>query len=353
MIIEIQLPFPDRYTQSLAAQAAETKRDHQQDAAATSAVDTKQGDGTKAEEMQVLTRDQQLKLKASSKTRKNGAKNPRKRRKGKGKRKTTVSRRRKILKPKLADQNGPSEECEESPAKRRKEAASSSSTKNPRARSVKKTVTKRVSKAKASVERSAPSKPLAPKEKPSEPEGKPAAKAQAKAASKQKAKAKACPKVKAKAKARGRPRVTAQDQNEAWVEVQKGSPLYKASQVKMLEDFALGFDSNLSVKSDTFKKMAKEHVKEWDQYRLNLYWTRGTVGVHSYHLNKDILHFGFNQSSACEIYRMTVALLCAIVSADGLEKGEPYEKDGELNLQLKHNAYLALFLMANKSETES
>ena len=187
----------------------------------------------------------------------------------------------------------------------------------PGVKSVKKTVRKRVAKVKASAAASGASAESPIHAKPSEPKGKPPAKPKAKATPGAKEKAKACPKVKPQAKtkaARGRPRVTAQDQNEAWVELQKGSPLYKASQVKTLEEFALGFDPDLSVKSDQFKALAKAQVQELDGYRLNCYWSRATVGVHSHHLNKDILHFGFNQSSACEAYRLSVALICAIIS---------------------------------------
>ena len=292
-------------------------------------MDTKQGDGTK-KEMQVLTRDQQLRLKATSKTGKNkGNKNPKKKRKGKGKNKTpkaTVSRRRKILKPELADRTKHSEECAESPKKKRAKkaaASSSSSTMKSGVKSVKKTVRKRVAKVKASAasaasaEDPAPSNPMAPNARPSQPEDKPAAKSKAKATPCAKVKAKAHPKAKSQAKAkaaRGRPRVTAQDQNKAWVELQEGSPLYKASQVKMLEDFALGFDPNLSVKSDQFKALARGHLQEWVGHRLNCYWSRCTVGVHSHSQNRDILHFGYNQSSACDVYKMAVALMCAILS---------------------------------------
>ena len=209
--------------------------------------------------------------------------------------------------------------------KRAKKAAasSSSSTMKSGVKSVKKTVQKRVAKVKASAasaasaESPAPSRPMAPNARPSEPEDKPAAKSKAKTTPCAKVKAKARPKAKSQAKARaarGRPRVTAQDQNEAWVELQKGSALYKASQVKMLEDFALGFDPNLSVKSDQFKALAKGHLQEWVGHRLNCYWSRCTLGVHAHSQNRDILHFGYNQSSACDVYKMAVALMCAILS---------------------------------------
>ena len=58
-------------------------------------------------------------------------------------------------------------------------------------------------------------------------------------------------------------------------------------------------------------------------------------------------------ANTCICASENIEIILPTSEADGLENGEPYEKDGQLNLELKHNAYLALFFMANKSETES
>lgn len=93
-----------------------------------------------------------------------------------------------------------------------------------------------------------------------------------------------------------------------------GSPLYKDDLVIELADFAAGFDPKLSIKGDKFKGLARGKMDKFSEYRINAYWTRAGVGVHSLCDGNDVLHFAFNQTSACDVHKMTVALKCAMIS---------------------------------------
>ncbi|CAK9034098.1 unnamed protein product [Durusdinium trenchii] len=256
--------------------------------------------------------------------------------------KARVSRKRKILKPNhsaMDEAIEASEGHEKSKIAKKTPSASSSSA---AAKATQETTTKRKTRTKDKAQPSAPSRPNAKSAKSSSSKGKGATASPKEPASKKAS-------GKAKAKARGRPRVTVDGQNEAWLTAQMGSPLYKDDLVIELADFAAGFDPKLSIKGDKFKGLARGKMDKFSEYRINAYWTRAGVGVHSLCDGNDVLHFAFNQTSACDVHKMTVALKCAMISAAGFENHEPYEKDGELNLQLKHNALLALYRLGQLS----
>ncbi|CAL1145654.1 unnamed protein product [Cladocopium goreaui] len=190
----------------------------------------------------------------------------------------------------------------------------------------------------------------------------PMAKAKAKAKTKATCKAAASPKAKntrkkqvkeapegeaTPKKTRGRKAV--RNTGDDYWEEQKTSPLFSAEMVKELEEFALRFDTSLEVKSTKFKEFCSaQQDKELWHHRLNRYWTRMTCGVTLKETGKDVLHFGFTSSCACDVHKMAISVKCAMISAVGLENKEPYERDGLLNEKLKHNAALALFLLANR-----
>ena len=90
------------------------------------------------------------------------------------------------------------------------------------------------------------------------------------------------------------------------------SEKFNPGQVKMCEKFAKSFDPEMEVKSNAFKQEARGRLPSFSTYRLNIYWTRASVGVTHVKNNKDVVNFSFNTSSACSVHKIAVALRCAI-----------------------------------------
>ena len=115
-------------------------------------------------------------------------------------------------------------------------------------------------------------------------------------------------------KTRGRKAV--RDTGDDYWEEQKRSRLFSADLVKELEQFALRFDTSLEVKSQKFKDFCSEQQdKELRDHRLNRYWTRTSCGVTLKETGKDVLHFAFTSSRACDVHKMAMSVKCAMISA--------------------------------------
>ena len=115
-------------------------------------------------------------------------------------------------------------------------------------------------------------------------------------------------------KTRGRKAV--RNTGDDYWEEQKQSPLFSAEMVKELEEFALRFDTSLDVKGQKFKEFCSaQQDKELWYHRLNRYWTRMTCGVTLKETGKDVLHFGFTSSCACDVHKMAISVKCAMISA--------------------------------------
>ena len=53
---------------------------------------------------------------------------------------------------------------------------------------------------------------------------------------------------------------------------------------------------------------------DYDGYRLNIYWTRCSVGVTDRATGKDVVYYSYNNSSACVAHKIAVALKCGMKS---------------------------------------
>ncbi|CAK9035525.1 unnamed protein product [Durusdinium trenchii] len=94
---------------------------------------------------------------------------------------------------------------------------------------------------------------------------------------------------------------------------------------------------------------------EWT--KLMPYWTRNGCGVKVWDMEAnqymDRETFTFNCSSAPRRCKLAIAVRCAELAAIGIDKEEEgYEKDGHQIKILKHNANLALFLLANDQSVD-
>ena len=151
----------------------------------------------------------------------------------------------------------------------------------------------------------------------------PKRKAKAKAAPKSKAKnktpkPKVAAKAKAKAKSRGRPKSQANDPKVIRAQLM-GDAKYAKHQVDDITSFCDHVTSQAGDKptSPEFKKFVRSLIPDhFQSYAIqNIYWTRGSVGVMDWATGRDILHFSFNQSAATEAARMAAAVKCAIIAA--------------------------------------
>ncbi|CAK9118394.1 unnamed protein product [Durusdinium trenchii] len=166
-----------------------------------------------------------------------------------------------------------------------------------------------------------------------------------------KPKGKSKPKAKAKPKAKGKARAKAQSQKgpEEVAEEFRSDSKSSSEQFTDISNFLDRFEPYEKVQDKRFKSFARSLIPDLEKHSLdNIYWTRGNVGITKLETGKDILHFSFNQSSATDAQKMAVSIKCAIIAAQGLDKGLDYRKDGPLTEKLKHNAQLVLFLAANK-----
>lgn len=259
------------------------------------------GDGNK-----VLTRNDQLLLKAASKEKRSrkGKKgqNGKKARKGKKSKKdhakavkpktkkAKLSRKRKVLKAYAGAVDDASEHMAAKPCAVPSASSSNSRLKTPAGKGIK--VKKTIDKA---------------------PRGKKATDPKPKASPKRKA----SPKTKAAPKAKGRPRGPKNDVN--FVDRQRESHLFSAAMVEDFEAFAKKFDISMDVKSTKFKEFARSFqetsYQSYQYYRLNIYWTRTSCGVTEKASYKDAVTFSFNSSSAHDVYKIAVAIRCAMIAA--------------------------------------
>ena len=183
---------------------------------------------------------------------------------------------------------------------------------------------------------------------------------------------------------------------------------YSEEQCKEIAQFAGQFDERDDVQNKRFKNLARSLIPDLTHHAINnIYWKKGIVGLTKLETGKDMLHFSFNQSSASAAHKLAVSIKCTIIAvtqrhlnqqllwtcltmqvvccilfvasirtvssvilhacshetskrkiwsfgllvpasqAEGLERNEPYAKDSELTLKVKHNANLVLFLCAN------
>ena len=142
------------------------------------------------------------------------------------------------------------------------------------------------------------------------PKAKCAPKAKAKCAPKRKA----APKAESKAKGKGRGK-SKKGPGDDFLAIQTQSNLFNAEMAKELEEFAKSFDTTMVVTSPAFKQVARSHVPKYESVRLNIYWTRTSVGVTSLETQKDVATFSFNTSSACDVHKIGVALNCGMRAA--------------------------------------
>ena len=282
----------------------------------------------------VLTRDDQLRFKATNKEdRKQKAKarkgkkgkNGKKKNKGKGNKaltgtKAPISRKRRMMKKQTSQDEKTLDVAEpemtEKPQKKPRKVPTGSSTDVPKSRSKRKAEAVEPVNVDEKPPRKRKTCTAEPEGKVSEAKPKAKAKAKAKAASKTGAAPKkgAAPKAKAsavkpKAKAKGRPK---KDRKDDFMKRGYESEKFNPGQVKMCEKFAKSFDPEMEVKSNAFKQEARGRLPSFSTYRLNIYWTRASVGVTHVKNNKDVVNFSFNTSSACSVHKIAVALRCAI-----------------------------------------
>ena len=242
----------------------------------------------KVPEPKVLTRNDQLKMKQTTKSKgknKRSGKKTKKTRKGKATKK--VSRKRKILhssspsKKATVELGASSAELEEPPQPKRPRRAKPTAS--------------------------------ASSEKP-----KPKAKAKAKSAAGPKPKQPRTPakaKAKAKSTAKGRPRRTGVSADQ-----QMQSPLYSDDLVKTLTAAARELDPDACITSSKFKNQVRANLDEFEGHRLNIYWSRAGCGVTSYKEDRDVASFSFNCSSARDVCKLGVAMKCASICAAQPEK---------------------------------
>ena len=144
-----------------------------------------------------------------------------------------------------------------------------------------------------------------------------------------KAKAKASPKAKAKEakakdkvikggkvdkvppKRKGRGKQQGADGDEKHV---------KRTIVDNLKNFALQIGKAWEdIRNPKFKEFLRSKVQDHcEKSRLNIYWSKATCGVHVYETCTDIHHFTFNGTQACAPYRIAVATKCAEAAATQL-----------------------------------
>ena len=121
-----------------------------------------------------------------------------------------------------------------------------------------------------------------------------------------KAKPKTAPKAKADCK-RGKKKVG----SEPSLEDQKAHKHYSAQLVDKLVSFANQVDVGMNVRAEAFKVTMRKKLVEMHGYRLNIYWTRQSCGVTNITEGKDLGTFSFNGSSACDAHRIAVAIKCS------------------------------------------
>lgn len=279
-----------------------------------------------------VTRDQQLRLKSTKKTTRRdkiakgkAAKTKRKGRKATkrtkkaGKRNEKeedkgstkgISRKRKILKQE-AKTSAPATIPDEPPRKRKQEKLPSASSKVEPSTPACKRLAMKKSRADTEDLQTTPDAPA--------PKARAKAKAKAKAAVKDNGKTrvkgnkgenKAGPKAKAKAKGRAK-----KQKDDGYLDRQRDSMHFDAKLAVEFEDFARAFHPGMDVKSAEFKQRARQMIPELKGLRLNLYWTRFSVGLLSFESGRDVGNFSFNTSSAPCAHRMVVALKCALALA--------------------------------------
>lgn len=93
-------------------------------------------------------------------------------------------------------------------------------------------------------------------------------------------------------------------------------PLYCPAIESMLVEFARDCSRfSRDVKSPKFKLFVRNHLSEHSQTALNIYWTRSNCGVTDKNTGADINNFSFNASTACATHRLACAVKCADLAA--------------------------------------
>ena len=278
------------------------------------------GAGSKADKEkedgeEVLTRDEQLRFKASSKVKRSAGESGKgkkaKSNKGKGKKKSKakgkkrgtdskgISRKRQVLRKSKRTKD---DKDDYEPAK--DEGGETSEELPP----------KQIKRPRKTREPTKPKKTDQRAKDPVKPKAKAKGKAKAKASPTKgtrskadpKAKVKASPKAKASCR-RGKKKVG----SEASLEDQKNHEHYSAELVDKLVSFAKQVDTGANVKSEAFKVGMRKKLVEMNGYRLNIYWTRQSCGVTNTTEGKDLGTFSFNGSSASDAERIAVAIKCS------------------------------------------
>ena len=86
-------------------------------------------------------------------------------------------------------------------------------------------------------------------------------------------------------------------------------------QVTTLVEFAHQVGADWDHKSSQFKAHVRSLTTPLEKHRLNIYWTKTTCGVHDTENQTDPHHFSFNDSRAYPCYRTAVATKCAEMAA--------------------------------------
>ena len=274
---------------------------------------------------EVVMRDQQLRMKSERKGARRdkiakGKKGKGKKGKGKkGKGKKGVSRKRAMLKKKATADSWPDND-EVPGGKRKKSLPSSSSKAKPPApkKKVLKSILKNKGEKKYADAMASEAGATGLKPTPAQ-EGKTRMKSTAKAKAKATAKAPkakaAAPKAAGKGKGKGRGKGRSNDGSQVLSRMQENQ-LHDPSMVKLLKSFAESFDLNvwMDVKANAFKAHARGLAPTYENHRLTIYWTRCSAGVYSGERARDVVNFSFNTFSACDVYKIAVALKCAMES---------------------------------------
>lgn len=303
------------------------------------------GEGTTGS-VTFVTRDQQLRRKAEKKASRKkgkGATGSAKTKKHKGKRtrgkkaKTLTSvpkgRKRKVLHQKAASSTRNNEQGAEETRKPRKARKARKEAQElaaqwpaqERASSSKATASKAVPKrkARAKPKNAKPAKAEHPMEDEPTEEQTRAKGSKAKGSPDGQTKTKPCAKGKAKAKASPRPKASEckpkakrarKNQDEHADQMEEREELYDDKLVKQLFDWCKEATEHApqdAIRNTRYKTEVRNMLNIGDQYKLNIYWTRLTCGVHVVESGKDIHHFSFGSSWANDLYKVCMAIKCS------------------------------------------
>ena len=268
----------------------------------------------------VLTRNDQLLLKATSKAeRKNKIqKNKKKKKKAKGK---------KSRKEKKGNKKNRSKRVSNSPSKRRAILSRASSSRSldadfteeePPAKKPKKGRVADTSKVaglsmEGKVEKSGAAKAKAKASAKSSAKASAKAKAKAQTRKQRKETEETVPKPKAKAKAKAKAKGKPSKKNKNAVGVDESHPLFSSNLVETFMAFSKEVGGEgVDHKGAKFKSLVRSKLDDFKTVAYNVYWSRCSCGLTDVESRCDICNFSFSSSSAHESFR----LACSVKSAE-------------------------------------